>query len=230
MARRGAELYLEMIFGSGVYHADPHPGNLVLLPSGVIGLLDFGMVGRIDEPLREDIEDLFMAVASQDAVQLTQHHHRASARCRRIWTAWRLFHDLADFISYYANQTSTNSTCRRTQRTGGDGPPLSHHVAGADRDADQSAGHAGRNLAALVAALQPDGVDAADAVEDAAAATFAVAAVKKLRRFTSKSSGWPSVLPRGLASILEQVQAGRTACTSTIAAWSRRSTGWSMAC
>jgi ubiquinone biosynthesis protein len=52
VARRGAELYLEMIFRHGFYHADPHPGNLVLLEGGGIGLLDYGMVGRIGESLR----------------------------------------------------------------------------------------------------------------------------------------------------------------------------------
>ena len=45
----GADLYLEMIFGDGFFHADPHPGNIIVLPGNRIGLLDFGMVGRIDE-------------------------------------------------------------------------------------------------------------------------------------------------------------------------------------
>src|SRR5690606_10228105 len=40
-ARRGAEMYLKMIFEHGVYHADPHPGNVVLMVDGAIGLLDF---------------------------------------------------------------------------------------------------------------------------------------------------------------------------------------------
>jgi ubiquinone biosynthesis protein len=71
VARSGAELYVEMIFKHGVYHADPHPGNIVLLPGNVIGLLDFGMVGRIDEQLREDIEDMLLALANHDATQLT---------------------------------------------------------------------------------------------------------------------------------------------------------------
>ncbi|MDP7302286.1 MAG: AarF/UbiB family protein, partial [Pirellulaceae bacterium] len=55
VAHRIAELYLEMIFSHGHFHADPHPGNILVLPGNVIGLLDFGMVGRIGERLREDI-------------------------------------------------------------------------------------------------------------------------------------------------------------------------------
>ena len=72
IAHRGANLYLEMIFTHGVYHADPHPGNILVLEDGTIGLLDFGMVGRIDEPLREQIEEMLMALAGQDTEQLTR--------------------------------------------------------------------------------------------------------------------------------------------------------------
>jgi ubiquinone biosynthesis protein len=71
LARQIAELYIEMIFELGYYHADPHPGNLLILPDGKIGLLDFGMVGRIDEKLRETIESMLIAVASRDAALLT---------------------------------------------------------------------------------------------------------------------------------------------------------------
>jgi ubiquinone biosynthesis protein len=70
IARRGAEAYLDMIFTHGFFHADPHPGNLLVLPGNVIGLLDFGMVGRIDERLREDIEEMLMALVNQDVAEL----------------------------------------------------------------------------------------------------------------------------------------------------------------
>ena len=63
-------MFLDMIFRDGFYHADPHPGNLLVLPGGVIGLLDCGMVGRIDQPLREQFEELLLAAASQDSRRL----------------------------------------------------------------------------------------------------------------------------------------------------------------
>ncbi len=53
IAKRGANMFLQMVFRDGFYHADPHPGNLMVLPNSVIGLLDCGMVGRVDEELRE---------------------------------------------------------------------------------------------------------------------------------------------------------------------------------
>ena len=51
-AQRGANMYLDMIFRDGFYHADPHPGNLMMLPGGVVGVIDCGMVGRLDETMR----------------------------------------------------------------------------------------------------------------------------------------------------------------------------------
>lgn len=66
VARRGAGVWLDMIFREGFYHADPHPGNIRVLPDGTLGLLDCGMAGRVDEPLREAVEDLLIALASQE--------------------------------------------------------------------------------------------------------------------------------------------------------------------
>lgn len=70
-ARRGANMFLEMIFRDSFYHADPHPGNLMLMDGGVVGVLDCGMVGRIDEGLRSEIETLLVAVAQKDSYGLT---------------------------------------------------------------------------------------------------------------------------------------------------------------
>lgn len=70
-SRRGGDLYLEMIFGNGFYHADPHPGNLFRMENDVVGVIDCGMVGHIDEGLREDIESMLLSAVSSDADGLT---------------------------------------------------------------------------------------------------------------------------------------------------------------
>ncbi|MEN0109285.1 MAG: AarF/ABC1/UbiB kinase family protein, partial [Planctomycetota bacterium] len=67
LALHGAEVFLEMIFDHGLYHADPHPGNLLVTPDGAIGLLDFGMVGRLSDSLREELEDVLIAIAADDS-------------------------------------------------------------------------------------------------------------------------------------------------------------------
>ena len=103
VTRHGAEMYLEMIFHHGFYHGDPHPGNLVVLHDGSIGLLDFGMVARLDESLREDIEDMLIAIVSQDPQQLTSLVMRLGSVPPGLDEP-ALCVDLAEFVSHYANQ------------------------------------------------------------------------------------------------------------------------------
>lgn len=66
LARRGANMFVQMVFRDGFYHADPHPGNLMVLEGQVIGVLDCGMVGRVDDDLREQIEDILLAAVAED--------------------------------------------------------------------------------------------------------------------------------------------------------------------
>ena len=70
-AFRGANVYLKMIFRDGFYHADPHPGNLMLLRDGVLGIIDCGTVGRIDDALRDDLESLVESITQNDVEALT---------------------------------------------------------------------------------------------------------------------------------------------------------------
>ncbi len=78
LAARGAHVFLAMIFRDGIFHADPHPGNMLYIPAdadhprGRIGLLDVGMVGRVDARLRERIERGVSAAVRQDAAALTE--------------------------------------------------------------------------------------------------------------------------------------------------------------
>jgi ubiquinone biosynthesis protein len=62
----GADVVLDMVFVHGLYHADPHPGNVLFLPDSRIGLLDFGMVGRLSEERRREFVELLGAVADHD--------------------------------------------------------------------------------------------------------------------------------------------------------------------
>ena len=71
LARRGARVFLDMIFRDGFYHADPHPGNILVLPNQVVGLIDAGMVGRVDDRLRGQIEAAMAAVIAGDAEAVT---------------------------------------------------------------------------------------------------------------------------------------------------------------
>lgn len=58
--------YLRMIIDDGVFHADPHPGNLAVKDDGTIVFYDFGMSGRVDPFIQEKIVEFYIAVANQD--------------------------------------------------------------------------------------------------------------------------------------------------------------------
>jgi len=60
-------LTLQTIFEEGLFHADPHPGNVLVLSDGRLSLLDFGMTGELDEPMRESLTLLLEAVVKGDA-------------------------------------------------------------------------------------------------------------------------------------------------------------------
>ena len=93
-----------MIFSNGYYHADPHPGNIAILPGNVIALLDFGMVGRIQERLREDIEEMLLAIVQNDVSLLTSLIKRVGAVPADLDDAG-LATDVADFVGTYSTQS-----------------------------------------------------------------------------------------------------------------------------
>jgi len=66
------KLMLHTIFEEGLFHADPHPGNVFVLPDGRLALLDFGMTGELDEPMRESLILLLDAVVKGDARAATE--------------------------------------------------------------------------------------------------------------------------------------------------------------
>ncbi|GAB4268907.1 MAG: AarF/ABC1/UbiB kinase family protein [Candidatus Rifleibacteriota bacterium] len=76
LAVRGAKVTLKMIFRDGFYHSDPHPGNIWILEDGRLGILDAGMVGRVDDQLKEEIEIILLAAVNGDAERVTEYIFR----------------------------------------------------------------------------------------------------------------------------------------------------------
>ncbi|HEV3146050.1 MAG TPA: AarF/ABC1/UbiB kinase family protein [Gemmataceae bacterium] len=100
LAKRGARVVLEMLFRDGFFHADPHPGNLLVLTDGTTGVLDVGMVGQLTPSLKEDMEDLLLALGQQDAERLTATLIRLCGR-GGIREPAGFASDVADFMGYY---------------------------------------------------------------------------------------------------------------------------------
>lgn len=70
IARRGADSFLEMVLTHGFFHGDLHPGNVLILPDNVICLLDYGIVGRLDEELKIFLTDMLTAIVNRDMDEL----------------------------------------------------------------------------------------------------------------------------------------------------------------
>jgi predicted unusual protein kinase regulating ubiquinone biosynthesis (AarF/ABC1/UbiB family) len=70
LARHVVRTYCQMIFVDGVYHADPHPGNMLVTPEGKLVLLDFGAVGELSKDMREGIPEFLEAVVRRDTDKL----------------------------------------------------------------------------------------------------------------------------------------------------------------
>ncbi|WP_049569845.1 ABC1 kinase family protein [Nonomuraea sp. SBT364] len=71
LARDLLDCLLRQILVEGVFHADPHPGNLMLLDDGTLGLLDFGSVGRLDASIRSALQRFLLAMNRQDPLGVT---------------------------------------------------------------------------------------------------------------------------------------------------------------
>ena len=70
LVHRAADVYLEMIFRDGLYHADPHPGNFLLPDGEHMAILDFGDVGRADGPAPAAARGMVIAIGTRDVDSL----------------------------------------------------------------------------------------------------------------------------------------------------------------
>lgn len=66
IARRGSDMAWKMALEDGFFHADPHPGNFLILPGNRIAMLDFGMVGKLSDGRREQIVRLVRAIITRE--------------------------------------------------------------------------------------------------------------------------------------------------------------------
>ena len=209
IARRGANMYMEMIFGNSFYHADPHPGNVLVMEGNIIGLLDFGMVGRIDERLHEDIEEMLLAVANQDAEHLTSIIVRVGSVPSELDRA-ALSLDVADFISLWGSRSLDD-----------------FDVSGALNELTEMIRRFQISLPARIAMLIKVLVTL-EGTSRLLSPRFSLIQVmkpyrkkmilrrmspgrqiRKMRRFYAQVEHMVEVLPRGIVDILEQVESGK---------------------
>ena len=72
IAHNGADVYLKSALEHGFFHADPHPGNILILPDNVVCLLDFGMMGRLSARDREILAGMLTSLVDRDAKKMAR--------------------------------------------------------------------------------------------------------------------------------------------------------------
>lgn len=77
-------LMLQTIFEEGLFHADPHSGNLLVLSDGRLCLIDFGMTGELDEQMRDSLTHLLEAVVKNDTRAATDSYLEMTMASERV--------------------------------------------------------------------------------------------------------------------------------------------------
>lgn len=78
IVEKGMNIYLNQIFEKGFFHADPHPGNILVRPNGTIVLIDFGMVGKLMKHQKYAFAGVMIGLANQDAKAMATHLRKLS--------------------------------------------------------------------------------------------------------------------------------------------------------
>lgn len=101
IARRGFDVYFRQIFEFGYFHADPHPGNILVMKDGKICLLDFGMVGRLSDQDKNLITDLVIGLGKNDLERVVMAAERLQGAPIEDKTAFEK--DMQIFIDEFGN-------------------------------------------------------------------------------------------------------------------------------
>lgn len=102
VARRGADAVLKQILVHGLFHGDPHPGNILVLPGNVVALIDFGIVGRVNRQMRRRLADTVLAVGRHDANRLAEIVVAVATPLQPV-DGQELARDLEEMLDLYAD-------------------------------------------------------------------------------------------------------------------------------
>ena len=100
IARNGADCLLKQVLVHGFFHGDPHPGNIFILDDNVICMLDYGMVGRLDDDLKYQLAELLVAVLQRDVDRVISQLLYSGELADEV-DLKQLKRDLCEFIDDY---------------------------------------------------------------------------------------------------------------------------------
>ncbi|MCB2184080.1 MAG: hypothetical protein KQH63_18805 [Desulfobulbaceae bacterium] len=102
LARTGLRLMIKQIFADGFYHADPHPGNVLIIENNIFCLLDWGMVGRLTATSRRTVLELVQAAIDKDSETVMENLlELASIDTDADFDEKKLENDIVDILDTY---------------------------------------------------------------------------------------------------------------------------------
>lgn len=102
VAKRGADFVFQQILMHGLFHADPHPGNILVLPDNVVAFIDFGIVGRVNRQMRDRLAQIILAIGRRDTERLAEIVIAVATPLRAV-DINVLSADLAEMLDLYAS-------------------------------------------------------------------------------------------------------------------------------
>ncbi|HZU86283.1 MAG TPA: AarF/ABC1/UbiB kinase family protein [Anaerolineaceae bacterium] len=116
VAENASRFTLRMIFEFGFFHADPHTGNIFVQPDGTLAIVDFGMVGRLNEKLKRGLLQMSLAVARGDIERVVDELLEAGITGKRVRVV-ALRHDLERlleglYVGTFKEMTATDMTAQ----------------------------------------------------------------------------------------------------------------------
>lgn len=107
IARNGCDAFLKQVFEHGFFHADPHPGNILVLKDGTIAFLDFGIVGRMSPGLLTHVANVFICIIERDYDRLI-HEYLMVGIVTAETNVDQFREDIIDFFEPYYGRTLKN--------------------------------------------------------------------------------------------------------------------------
>lgn len=104
VVNRGLKIFMKMVFTDGFFHGDLHPGNFFILPGNVVGLVDFGVVGRLNKRTQDAIASMLVALATEDYDRLANEYIDLAPFSEGV-DANQLARETRDLISPYFGLT-----------------------------------------------------------------------------------------------------------------------------
>ncbi|MHB1419908.1 MAG: ABC1 kinase family protein [Bacillota bacterium] len=97
-------------FKTGIFHGDPHPGNVLLLEENRVALVDFGIIGRLDHEFRRQVAALLLALAERDVEAVVEATLKIGRRVTRVIDRGRLYEDMAELMDRVGGINQGNLT------------------------------------------------------------------------------------------------------------------------